>query len=284
MLSGYPCGVRTFLSAVLTLVAMAAIVLAVPSLWVKERLVDSEGFASSMRPVAEQQKVRDYMTEQITQGVIDRTGGSGSITGGVTSAFVTPLARAYTDSNQFEDDFVQVVADQHDYLFDKPGADAADDQGLQLDIAPMVNRVLNKLGISAQTDEILVELSGSNLEAGRYHKTGRDITRLALASAAAAVIGALGGLLIARRRGVVLLFLGLATVAAAVVSYAVSVVGADRAKDELTGGAGSDREVSEAIVDTVLKDLHEVAFIVGGAGLGVALLGAAIAVAMRRRG
>ncbi|MFZ2240914.1 MAG: hypothetical protein WAV90_15490, partial [Gordonia amarae] len=99
-----------------------------------------------------------------------------------------------------------------------------------------------------------------------------------------AIIGALGGLLIARRRGVVLLFLGLATVAAAVVSYAVSVVGADRAKDELTGGAGSDREVSEAIVDTVLKNLHEVAFIVGGAGLGVALLGAAIAVAMRRRG
>ncbi|MFZ2238368.1 MAG: hypothetical protein WAV90_02350, partial [Gordonia amarae] len=156
---------RTFLSAVLTLVAMAAIVLAVPSLWVKERLVDSEGFASSMRPVAEQQKVRDYMTEQITRGVIDRAGGAGSFTGGVTSAFVTPLARAYTDSDQFEEDFVQVVADQHDYLFDEPGVDAADDQGLQLDIAPMVNRVLSKLGISAQTDGIMVELSGSNLEA-----------------------------------------------------------------------------------------------------------------------
>ena len=46
--------------------AMAAIVLAVPSWWVNARLVDSNGFASTMRPVAEQQKVRDYMTEQIT--------------------------------------------------------------------------------------------------------------------------------------------------------------------------------------------------------------------------
>lgn len=276
---------RTFLSAVLTLVAMAAIVLAVPSLWVKERLIDSEGFASTMRPVAAQQKVRDYMTEQITAGVVDRVGGSGSFTGGVTSAFVTPLARAYTDSAQFEEDFVAVVADQHDYLFDAPPTDGRDDHGLELDIAPMVNRILNKLGVPAQTSEqVLVQLSGSNLEAGRYHETGRDITLLAYAAAAIAIIGALLGLVIARRRGVVVLFLGLATVVAAVAAYAAAVVGAGRAKDELTGGAGSDREVSEAIVDTVLANLREVALIIGGAGVGVLLLGAAVTVAMRRRG
>ncbi len=274
---------RTILSAVLTLAAMAAIVLAVPSWWVNARLVDSNGFASTMRPVAEQQKVRDYMTEQITQGVIDRTGGSGSFTGGVTSAFVTPLARAYTNSAEFKDDFVAVVSDQHDYLFNKPAADGREDHGLELDIAPMVNRVLKKLGVPVQTSQqVLVQLSGSNLEAGRYHETGLNIARLAYGSAAVAIVGALGGLVIARRRGLVLLALGLATIAAAVVSYAAAVVGAGRAKDELTGGAGSDRAVSEAIVDTGLGNLRELSYIVGGAGLGVLLLGVAITVITRR--
>nr|HQV19347.1 hypothetical protein [Gordonia sp. (in: high G+C Gram-positive bacteria)] len=60
------------------------------------------------------------------------------------------------------------------------------------------------------------------------------------------------------------------------------VVGAGRAKDELTGGAGSDRAVSEAIVDTVLGNLRELSYIVGGAGLGVLLLGVAITVITRR--
>ena len=160
---------RTILSAVLTLAAMAAIVLAVPSWWVNARLVDSNGFASTMRPVAEQ-KVRDYMTEQITQGVIDRTGGSGSFTGGVTSAFVTPLARAYTNSAEFKDDFVAVVSDQHDYLFNKPAADGREDHGLELDIAPMVNRVLK------------ARRSGADVPAGagaveRFESGGRAIPR-----------------------------------------------------------------------------------------------------------
>lgn len=261
---------------------MAAIVLAVPSLWVKERLVDAEGFATTMRPVAEEQKVRDYMTEEITRGVIDRAGGSGSITGDVTSAFVTPLARAYTDSPEFVDDFVEVASAQHAYLFDEPTADSPD-QGIELDIAPMVNRVLAKLGIRVGTTEpVLVQLTGSDLEAGRYHQTGRDITRLAYVSVAAAIVGALGGLLFARRRGVVVFALGVATVAAAITGYATAVVGASRAKDKLTAGAGADREVSEVIVDTALANLRETSYIVGGAGIGVLLLGLAIAVAARR--
>ena len=99
---------------------------------------------------------------------------------------------------------------------------------------------------------------------------------------AAAIVGALGGLLFARRRGVVVFALGVATVAAAIAGYATAVVGASRAKDELTAGAGADREVSEVIVDTALANLRETSYIVGGAGIGVLLLGLAIAVAARR--
>jgi hypothetical protein len=40
--------------------------------------------------------------------------------------------------------------------------------------------------------------------------------------------------------------------------------------------------VSEAIVDTVLGNLRELSYIVGGAGLGVLLLGVAITVSTRR--
>ena len=73
----------------------------------------------------------------------------------------------------------------------------------------MVNRLLREARRSgADVQQVLVQLSGSNLEAGRYHETGLNIARLAYGSAAVAIVGALGRLVIARRRGLVLLALG----------------------------------------------------------------------------
>ncbi|MEE4022070.1 hypothetical protein V1Y59_03180 [Gordonia sp. PKS22-38] len=261
---------RTFFSGLLTVVAMVAIVLAFPSLWVKERLVDSEGFVTTITPMAQNEEVQDYLASQIADEAAEQVGIP------ATSAVVEPAARAYTHSDQFEADFVDVVSQQHAFLFDEPPA-GADTTTMQLDITDMVNRVIEQTGVDARVSgPILVPLSGSSgsgLEAGRYHEVGQQITAMAYLSLAVAVVAGLLALLIARRRSTVVAWLGVGVVASAVFAWAVAMFFADRAKDEVEAAEEGGREVSAVIIDGAATDLQDLALIVGAVGCGVVVLG-----------
>lgn len=262
-------GVRTFLSGLLTLVAIVAIVVAFPSLWVKERLVDPEGFVSTVTPMASDERIKDYLAGEISASVTQQVGAQGA------SAVIEPAVRAYTHSDQFEADFVDVVSQQHAWLFDPPPVDGPSTV-MELDITDMVNRVIAQTGISARVSgPIVVPLNrgGSGLEAGRYHEVGQQITALAYWSLVIAVAGAVLALLFARRRGTVLAWMGIGLIASAAFAWAVGVFFAERAKQEVEGAEESGREVAELIVDGAVADLHHLALIVGGVGAGVVVLG-----------
>lgn len=273
-------GVRTFLSGLLTLIAMAAIVLAFPSLWVKERLVDSDGFVATITPMAQNEQVQDYLAGQIADGVAEETGIA------LTAPVVEPAARAYTHSDAFEADFVDVVSQQHAWLFDEPPA-GSDTTTMQLDITDMVNRVIAQTGVDARVSgPILVPLTGSGgagLEAGRYHEVGQQITAMAYASLLVAVAAGVLALVIARRRSTVLAWLGVGVVASAVFAWAVALFFADRAKDEVEAAEEGGREVSAVIIDSAATDLQDLSLIVGAVGVGVVILGVVGRVTLGRR-
>jgi hypothetical protein len=273
-------GVRTFLSGLLTVVAMVAIVVAFPSLWVKERLVDSEGFVATITPMAQNEQVQDYLAGQIADSVAEEVGIA------ATAPVVEPAARAYTHSDAFEADFVDVVSQQHAWLFDEPPA-GSDTTTMQLDITDMVNRVIAQTGVDARVSgPILVPLSGSGgagLEAGRYHEVGRQITAMAYASLAVAIAAGVLALLFARRRSVVLAWLGVAVVVSAVFAWAVALFFSDRAKAEVEAAEEGGREVSAVIIDGAASDLQDLALVVGGIGVGVVILGVIGRLASGRR-
>ncbi|AZG46147.1 hypothetical protein [Gordonia insulae] len=269
---------RTFLSAILTLVAMAAIVVAFPSLWVKERLVDPEGFVATVTPMAQDQRVKDYLAGEISSAAEQQVTIPGA------SAVIEPAVRAYTGTDQFEADFVDVVSQQHAWLFDPPPP-GGDNTVMELDITDMVNRVIATTGISARVSgPIVVPLNrgGSGLEAGRYHEVGQQITALAYGSLVIAVAAGILALLIARRRGTVLAWLGIGVVASAVFAWAVGLFFAERAKQEVEGAENAGREVAELIIDGAVGDLHHLALIVGAVGVGVVIVGFGARVLARR--
>ncbi len=271
--------VRTFFTGLLTLTSMVAIVLALPSLWVKERLVDREGFVATVSAAARDQEVKDYLADQVASAAVEQTGRQ------AVGLIVAPVARAYTNTSQFEADFADIASQQHAWLFDPPPS-SGDTSVMELDITGMLNRVIANTGLDLTvTGPILVPLNqaGSGLEAGRYYQVGRQITAMAYGSLVVAVIAGAMALVIARRRGTVVVWLGIGLICSAVFAWAVGVFFADRAKQEVVAVEDAGRTVAEVIVDGAVDDLHHLALIVAVAGVGVVVAGVVTRVLVGRR-
>lgn len=260
---------RTFLGGLLTLIAMVAVVLAVPSMWLQARLIDEQGFASTVTPMASNPQVKDYLVGQVASAVQEQTGSA--VAGQVAQA----AARSYADTAQFRADFVDLATQQHAWLFNPPPADA-DRSVMQFDITAMVNRVIAQIGVGARVSgPILVPLdhAGSGLEAGRYHDIGRQITSLAYVSTVIAVVAALLALLFARGRSSVLAWLGVGVLLAAAVSWAGGIWFTHRAQAEVAGVEDAGRAVADAVVNGAVDDLHHVLLIVAAVGAGMMVVG-----------
>lgn len=261
--------VRSILSALLTLVAMAAAVLAVPSLWLDLRIVDQQGFVSMVAPMAENPEVQEYLADEIAAQATARTDIP------IAAPLVRPLAEKYTESEQFRLDFADVAGQQHAFLFTEP-APGTDPSVMQLDISGMINRALGLAGTpNAITEPVVVDLTtgASGLEAGSYARAGEQITLLARVSAAVAVIAGLAALVFARRRSTVLAWLGLGVVIAGASTWLIGLFFADRAKQEVADAESSGRKVAGLIIDGMYDDLTRVAVVVGGAGVAMFVVG-----------
>lgn len=274
--TGSLVGVRTFLSALLTLIAMVAIGLALPSMWLSQRVVDSDGFADVVAPLAHDAQVQDFIADQITDEVSARVAFPGA------SALVKPLARSYTQGADFPADFSDVVRQQHAWLFDPapPGAG----QEMQLDITAMVNRALKNATLPFTPTigtKIEVPLTqGAGLEAGRFHKVGQQLTNISYSATAVAVIAGLLALLVARRRGTVLAWLGIGALLAALASW-VTALNASRIVDDQISTRGSGSTLTRLATDALANDLTSWAMIAAIAGAIAAVIGIGVRIAGR---
>ena len=70
------------LAAFLTgLIAVAAIIVALPTMWVTERVVDADGFGSTATAMGQSAQVRTYMADTITNQVQRRAGATAGAVG-----------------------------------------------------------------------------------------------------------------------------------------------------------------------------------------------------------
>ena len=140
---GTVVGVRTFGAGLATLIAIIAMVGALPALWVHYRVVDREGFTSFVSPMAHDRQIQDLMADEIAAQISDQTDGT------LSATLVRPATGAYTRSDQFVADFADVLGQQHDWLFTEPTTDAERNGVLTLDLTAMVN--LSLIHISEPT-------------------------------------------------------------------------------------------------------------------------------------
>lgn len=263
---------RTFLSALLVLVAVVAGVIALPSMWATQKVIDRDGFRTMSVDAAHDKDLQSAVSEEIVRQVDDLMGAA------TPTSLVRSAADRYVSSSMFPDDFGDAVAQQHDYLFDEPTTTAEREGVLQLDLTSMVRRALDTANLSGISlpGKITVPLDEgkrSGLRAGRYHEVSGQIRTWAYVSLAAFVIAALGALLVARRRGFTLSVLGLGVVVAAAVSFVGSVVVDSRAKDEVSDAESSARTVADILIDHAAADLRTIALYVGIGGVVAFVLG-----------
>lgn len=273
---------RTLGAGLLTLIATIAVVCAVPSLWAQERIVDPGGFTSFVEPMATDRAIQDLIADELSVQISDQASGV------VPSSIIAPATRAYTRSDQFPADFADVLGQQHDWLFTEPDTAAARSGIMELDLTPMVNRVISNFGLSSiridgRIEVPLSESQRSGLEAGRYRAIGERITQIGYGAVAVAVIAALLALLVARRRGFTLGALGVGLVIAAAISWVLGVVMRGRARDEVAGAESSPRQVAELIIDKAVDDFHTTALVVGGAGVVAVAVGILVSLIFERR-
>ncbi|MEH3157047.1 MAG: hypothetical protein PGN29_17580 [Gordonia paraffinivorans] len=272
---------RTFGSGLAVLVAIVAMVVALPALWTQERIVDRAGFVSFVEPMAHDRQIQDLIADELTRQITDQTSAP--------EILVAPATRQYTRSDLFPPDFADVLGQQHDFLFTEPGTDEQRSNVLELDLTAMVNRVVQRFGLpsSIRVDGPiripLGESQRSGLEAGRYATTGDQVTRTAWLALAVAVVAGLLALVIARRRGFTLAMLGVGAVIAGAVSWGATGVLRDRALDEFSGADSSPRQVARIILDRAGDDLQHTALITGGVGVAVIAIGILGSLVLERR-
>ncbi len=271
---------RSFLAAVLCLVAIVSAAIAVPAFWVNSNLVDRDGFSEMVSPLADNSKVQEQIADEITAQV----SASAPL---IPSALIRPLAEAYTRSDNFKPDFVEAMNQQHDWLFEEA---KPEDEGqvMSLNLTPMVNRVINDqllsgVQISGPIEVPLSDSARSGLEAGRYHELGDQIGYIAVGSLVVAVIAGLGALVVARRRGLVIAAIGFGVIVGGVLTWLLGEFAQRRARDEISGAEGSAREVAELIVDKVVDGMQNVGLIAAGAGVVVVVAGIVVSTALERR-
>ncbi|MGC4935007.1 hypothetical protein ACLQ3C_15135 [Gordonia sp. DT30] len=268
---------RTFLSAVATLIAMAAIVVALSSMWVSERVVDEDGFVDVVAPLAHDADVQSFISDEITEQVSSRVSFPGAAT------LIKPVAKRYTQGPDFPGDFTDLVRQEHGWLFDPAPAGA--EQEMQLDITDMVKRALTNADLpftpSLGTTHIEVPMAqGSGLAAGRYHKVGQQITWIAYGATALAVIAGLLALVVARRRGTVLAWLGVGALLAALAAWVAALAAPTIINHQFTDHS-SGNALTRAATDALANDLTWWAIIAAVAGAIVVVVGVIVRIAAR---
>ncbi|MFT4043586.1 MAG: hypothetical protein QM673_10535 [Gordonia sp. (in: high G+C Gram-positive bacteria)] len=259
---------RTVLSGFLTLVAMAAIVIAVPTTWLTQRIVETGGFTSLVAPLAGNDQVKESLATEIADQIASRTHVPAA------AAIAKPFATRYTQSPQFPLDFVDIVAQQHRWLFDAPTATSP--STMQLDIAPMANRVIKQTGLGVHVPgKIVIPIADNDagLHAGSYHRASQQVRTLGRISTAAAVIAGLLALLIGRRRGTVLAWLGVGALASGAACWAVAVYYGAYVKDQIAATSTSAKTVAGLVVDSAADSLQRLGVLAGGVGAGVIVVG-----------
>ncbi|WP_019144433.1 hypothetical protein [Aeromicrobium massiliense] len=273
-----------FLGALAGLVALIALLVAVPAQWVATHVTDADGFTELAGPLVTEPEVEDELARVISEQVTARLALSATL-GPVVADVLSRAAGSVVDDPQFRTAWEDTLRRSHEATLGDPDA-AAPDQGqslrLAVDLGPLaryvVDRASGQLPVTVPAPETVVvpitsEQVGEQIDLVR---AAPDYARVAWVVLAAAVVVRLA---LARRRGAALARLGVGALAVAGVLW-LAVRGAGRLLRE-RGDAAEPlaRAVQDALVTRATASFNDWLLVVAGAGLAAVVVG----VVLRRR-
>lgn len=269
---------RTFLSAILALLALVVAAGGLASVWLDENLVDESGFVALVAPLGDDAEFQAALTESLAQEVTANTGLPEQF-----NSFVEPLIRdaagAVTGSSAYPAAWTETLRLSHAFTFAQaPDPSEPAPAILTLDLGPVVGLVADNLGGSLGVDVPVPE--DTTIEVGSVERGGllsgvSDVVQGWGLYLAGAGVLALLAIVIARRRGTTLALLGLGVAAIGIVGLlagnwvpdaAVNLPGTNPVADVfvrgLAGRAGVD--IAESSIPVIVGGL--MALVIGVVG------------------
>lgn len=272
-----------FVGALAGLVALLALLVAVPAQWVATHVSDADGFSDLAGPLVAEPEVETELSQVISEQVTARLALSPTL-GPIVADVLARAATSVVGDPEFRTAWEDTLRRSHEATLG--GADAAPDQDqslrLAVDLAPLARYVVDtasgQLPVTVRAPETVVvpitsEQVGEQIDLLR---SAPDYARVAWIVLAAAVVVRLA---LARRRGAALARLGVgALVAAGLLWLAVRAAG--RLLDERAGSAEPlARAVQDALVARSTASFDDWLLVVAGAGLAAVVVG----VVLRRK-
>lgn len=273
-----------FLGALAGLVALLALLVAVPAQWVATHVSDADGFADLAGPLVTEPEVETELAAVISEQVTARLALSSTL-GPIVADVLARAATTVVGDPEFQAAWEDTLRRSHEATLGGDG-EAAPDQGqslrLAVDLAPLARYVVDKasgqLPVTVRAPEtVVVPITGEQVgEQIDLLRSAPDYARVAWIVLAAAVVVRLA---LAHRRGAALARLGVgALVAAGLLWLAVRAAG--RLLDERAGSAEPlARAVQDALVARSTASFDDWLLVVAGAGLAAVVVG----VVLRRR-
>ncbi|OUM39917.1 hypothetical protein [Arthrobacter sedimenti] len=242
---------RTFVSALLGLLALVVASGGLVSAWLDENLVEESGFIALAAPLGDDADFQAALAESLAQEVTANTELPEQF-----DSFVEPLIRdaagAVTRSSGYPAAWAETLRLSHAVTFTRaPDPSESAPAVLTLDLGPVVGLVADSVGAGLGVDiripeDTTVEV-GTLERGGLLHGIADAVQDWRLYLAGAAVL-ALLALVIARRRGTTLALLGLGVVGIGV----LGILAGDWVPDAATRAPGTG-----AVADVFIRGLAE---------------------------
>lgn len=269
---------RGFLAAVAGLVAVVALAVALPAAWVAASVADEDGFVALSRDVITDRAVQDTASTLLTTRLEERAGLPPQLAETGRTLLQRATARVFDDP-ELGAAWQETLRRTHRALLDDPAAGSGR-VAVPLDLAPLARLAAARTdGLVDAPDRLVVELpDGPTAESLRLV----DRTpRTALVAGATALGAALVALLVARRRGRALVWLGVGAAAAAGLDAGLARLARGRAVDASTAD-GLQTAVLRALADVGVRSFDGWLVWTALGGAVLAVLGAVVALLGRR--
>lgn len=236
---------RGLLATVAGLVAVVALAVALPAAWTSTYVEDEEGFVSLSRDVTGTAAVRDSAAALVADRLVEQAGLPSQVAESGRRLLEEAADRALAD-RRVAAAWEETLRRTHAALLEDPAAGSAPST-VPLDLAPLAALVADRSdGLVQAPDQLVVEVAGG--PSGTSLRAVDASPRLALGAGAVAAVAAAVALLAARRRSVVLVWLGVGAAVAAGADAALARLVRDRAVSD-AGASGLQADLLRALAD-----------------------------------
>lgn len=262
-------------TALLWLLATAALAVAVPATWMQQTIVDRDGYSALAAAAAEDPQLQAAMAGEITTQVTTQFGGDETAVG--------LAARAYTSSRAFPGQFAALNQLAHRWMFTESAGQ--DGEGWVVDIGPLLNdssirTPLSAIGVEVP-ESLMVPITTDlpeNVQPGQLRQLTKWGPWVSIGACVLTGVFALLTLMASRRRSKALVALGVSALIVGAGGWAAIEVLRRRVDRALDATAGDVRQIADIMVDQAVDSLHLWLNVTLAAGAVLVALGAVVAV------